>query len=89
MNTAAIIPRQERCVCKCHGSESVCVTPSHLSTLFSVVLQIVHQPHGAQLLASFFFFWFLCLFAFMIPMPQKAVKKEVKGEGGFEMVELE
>ena len=31
MNTAVILPHEEHCVCKCHGSESVCEMPSHLS----------------------------------------------------------
>lgn len=82
MNTAAILPREEHCVFKCHSSESVCVTPSHLSyIIFS--FNMVRQPDEAEPLVRFLFFWFLCLFAFMFQCRWKPSRKRSKVREGY------
>lgn len=71
MNTAAILPGEDRCVCKCH--ESVCVTPSHL---FYIILS---SPARRGRTSRYIFLvpMFVCLHVTV-----KAVRREVKGEGG-------
>ncbi len=89
MNTAAILPHEERCVYKCHGSESVCVTPSHLSyIIFSCLKNGSPAQRGRTSCYIFLVPTFVCLH---VPVPLRAVEKEVKGEGGLKrrMVELE
>lgn len=55
MNTAAIVPREERRVCKCHGSE--CVSHLHVYlTKLSVALKIVHRTNDDFVFYSFFYF---------------------------------
>lgn len=68
LNTAAILPGEERCVCKCHGSESVCETPWHLSYtfFFPVDLKVFQRADEAEFVFSLDFVWFLCSSAFVL-----------------------
>lgn len=63
MNTAAILPLEERCVCKCHGSESVCdAFTSILQFFFQLFLKMFHQPNEAEHVGLLLFFGsYVCL----------------------------
>lgn len=64
MNRAAMVPLEEHCVCKCHGSE--CVAPSHIFYLtLSVVLKMFLQPNEAELVLLLDFFLVPMFVAFM------------------------
>lgn len=76
MNRAAILPREERCVCKCRGSESVWCPHLYRTSLTS--------PARPGLVFIFFCFWFLWSFAFMLQCRQRS-----KGEGGSEWCKCE
>lgn len=62
MNTAAVLPCEERCVCKCHGSESVftCDTFTSILHYFQLLQKWFTSPPRQNFWLDLFF-WFLCL----------------------------